>query len=87
MFASINRARNNQIGPNGNLHNFDSVASGADISDLLHKVKTKLTDIEDGRQTKILHFKMSMMKNSILLFNFVGIYCAVLYVSNFIISY
>lgn len=80
MFSSINRARAARPGANMTF-NIESISSNADISDLLNKARTKLTDIEDGTQTKFLHFKMSMMKNSILIFNFIGIYCAVLYVS------
>lgn len=51
------------------------------MGEYLDKISTKLTDLEDGRQTKVLHHKMTYMDYSMLMINFFGIYSSVLYVS------
>lgn len=49
------------------------------MGEYLDGLSTKLTDLEDGRMTKILHHKITYMDFSMLMVNFIGIYSAVLY--------
>ena len=69
MISALARNRNR----NGGLQNVE-------LGQYLDNISNKLVDLEDGRQTKLLHHKVTMMEFSMLLFNFIGIYSSVLYV-------